>query len=189
MSDVAGYLSPAGVDPIDDAELDDFLGDVIAAITGLDRNELVRPRWQEDPPALPSRAVTWCGVGVMSSRSDVNAYTETAQDGLTTEFTRHASLTILASFYGPQAGRMAGLLQDGLQVDQNQAALLGAGFASIETIGPVNTSELIKEKWLPREDVTWIVRREIRRTYPVLSLLSANGELVTTLGTVAFGTS
>lgn len=190
MSDVAGYLSPAAVPaPLDDDALVDFLGDVAAALTGIDRDAAVFPRWQEDMPALPGRGVTWCAIGPASTSQDINADKVTADDGLSTDFVRNETLTILASFYGPSAGQAAGLFQDGLQVDQNQAELMAAGFASIETMGPVSAPELIKEKWLQRQDITWIVRREVRRTYPVLSLLSAAGSLVTELETVAFETS
>lgn len=190
MSDVAGYLAPAALpSPLEDDALVDFLGDVVAAITGLDREEAVRPRWQEEPPALPDRAVTWCAVGVMEVLPDTYAHEETRGDGLSQDLARHEVLTVLASFYGPQAGRVGGLFRDGLQVAQNREELDAAGFGMVETRGPRSVPELIKEKWLSRMDLTWVVRREIRRNYPVLSLLSANGELVTTLGTVAFETS
>jgi hypothetical protein len=190
MSDVAGYLAPASAPtPLEDDALDDFLGDVIAGITGLNRDTLVRPRWQEDPPNIPDRSVTWCGVGVTNHDPDTYAFVGLESDGLSQNLLRHETLTIIASFYGPESGSVAAMFRDGLQVDQNLEALMTAGFGLISAEGPTAAPELIKEKWYQRSDITWLTRREIRRVYPVLSLLSAHGTIVTTLGTVAFDTS
>lgn len=177
-STVAGYLAPNSTPaPLEDDALDDFLGDVIAGITGLDRDNLVRPRWQEDPPNLPARTVTWCAVGVTDHIPDTYAYTALEADGLTTDLIRHETLVINATFYGPQSGAIATLFRDGLQIPQNLEALFGAGFGLIEATGPTQAPELIKEKWLQRNDIIWKTRREIRRVYPVLSLLSAHGTI------------
>lgn len=189
-STVAGYLRPTTPpSPLEDDALEDFLGDVVAAITDLDRANLVRPRWQEDPPNLPERTVTWAAVGVIAFDPDTNAAKMTAADGLSTDLIRHETLTILVSFYGPLSGTLAGEFRDGIQVDQNQSELAAAGFALVETRGPTAAPELIKEKWLSRSDITWIARREVRRNYPVLSLLSAHGTVYTDNDTVQFDTA
>lgn len=188
-SNVAGYLLPAvAPTPLQDDALEDFLGDVITGITGLDRDKSVRPRWQEDPPILPDRSVTWCAVGVSSQGADSYAYSKTADDGVSEDQVRHETLIILASFYGPQSGAISTMFRDGLQVDQNREELDRAGFGLIDATGPTAAPELIKEKWVQRSDILWRTRREIRRTYPILSLLSAHGTIVTERVEVAFDT-
>jgi hypothetical protein len=189
-SNVAGYLQPANTPaPLQDNALEDFLGDVVTGITGLDRDELVRPRWQEEPPNIPSRDVTWCGIGVTDQQADTNAAVMTAQDGTSQDLVRHETLTIVASFYGPLSGEFAAMFRDGLQIDQNNEALFTAGFGLISATGPTKAPELIKEKWYQRSDIVWLSRREIRRTYPVLSLLSAHGTIITSIGNVQFDTA
>lgn len=188
-SNVAGYLLPdAAPAPLQDDALEDFLGDVVAGITGLDRDKLIFPRWQEDPPVLPDRSVTWCAIGVSDQGADSYAYVETASDGTSENQVRHETLIILASFYGPQSGAISAMFRDGLQVDQNREELDRAGFGIIDASGPTKAPEKIKEKWLQRSDITWRTRREIRRFYPVLSLLSAHGTIVTERVEVAFDT-
>lgn len=190
MSDVAGYLlSAADPHPLEDDELDDFLGDVVAGITGLDRDNLVRPRWQEDPPALPARDVTWCSVGVTNHDPDAYASEDLDADGTSVDLVRHETLTVVVSFYGPLSAKIGTAFRDGLMVDQNREQLESAGFGLIDTSGPTKAPELIKEKWLSRNDITWMTRREIRRVYPVLSLLSAHGTIDTDHLHVAFDTT
>lgn len=189
-STAPGYLLPANTPtPLQDDALDDFLGDVVSGITGLDRDTLVRPRWQEDPPNLPDRTVTWCGIGVMNFDPDTQGYVGLEPDGLSQDLIRHETLTIQASFYGPLSGTMAGQFRDGLLIPQNSEQLMAAGFGLISTSGPTSAPELIKEKWLSRSDITWMTRREIRRTYPILNLLSAHGTIYTDHQTYPFDTA
>lgn len=177
-SAVAGYLDPADAPaPLADDALDDFLHDVVAAISGLP-GELVRPRWQENPPNMPDRGITWCGVAVTDQKADVFAVEQPADDGLSINLIRHESLTVIGTFYGPKAGAVAGRLRDGLAVSQNREALLQAGMGLVEVGGPFGAGELIKEKWIARADLMIMMRREIRRFYPVVSLLSAHGALI-----------
>ena len=189
-SNVAGYLSPSTTPaPLEDDALDDFLGDVVAGITLLDRDNLVRPRWQDDPPIIPDRTVTWCAIAVTNHEPDAYAWTGLATDGLSQDIIRHETLTIMATFYGPLSASTACLFRDGLMIEQNREALMTAGFGLITTMGPTNAPELIKEKWYNRSDITWKTRREIRRTYPILSLLSAHGTIYTDRETVVFDTA
>jgi hypothetical protein len=186
-SNVAGYLLPANTPaPLEDDALDDFLGDVVAGITGLDRDTLVRPRWQPDPPNMPDRSVTWAAVGVVDHDPDTYAYTGLLADGTSQDLIRHETLTIVVTFYGPNSGTVGTQFRDGLMVDQNREALMTAGFGLIDTSGPTKAPELIKEQWYQRSDITWMTRREIRRNYPILSLLSAHGTIYTDHLTVPF---
>lgn len=172
-SAVAGYLTPVPPPPDYDTAFDDFFHDVIAGVTGLD-NKLVRPRWQADPPTMPKRDVTWVGFGVSGdTRSDVNAY-----ESIGTVI-RHEEVTVLCSFYGPQANGYAALLRDGLALGQNRFALDQNNVGLIEAIGPRTFAELVKEVWIRRADLAIRLRREIRREYAILSVLWAHGAVVT----------
>jgi len=177
-SATGGYLDPA-TNPLDDDALVDFLQAVVAAISGLP-GALVRPRFQEEPPNLPKRGTTWAGVGLGDQESDIMGHVEhdptIGTDGGDVLRT-HETLQILCSFYGPQARARAHQLADGLKVAQNREVLTLAGMG-LQSVGRmIQTSELIKERWLARTDVTVTIRREIRREYPVLSLLSASGTI------------
>jgi hypothetical protein len=66
-SRTAGYLGPRDTpQQLVDGAWDDFLHDVIAGTTGLDPT-LVRPRWQSEPPNIPTD--TDCGLWRRARRS------------------------------------------------------------------------------------------------------------------------
>lgn len=182
-SAVAGYLQPS-IEPIDDDALDDFLHGVMVGISGLSP-EFVRPRFQLNPPAMPSREVDWVGFGVHEREVEKGFAYQEMTDGATASI-RHERLTLIASFYGPQASLYASRFRDGLQIAQNVAELSGAGMGLVETIGPRKASELIKQEWRQRQDLTIYMNRELDRVYPVLSLLSAVGGLVNDIGAFQF---
>jgi hypothetical protein len=186
-SSTGGYLLPAATPaPIEDDALDDFLGDVVGAITGLDRDNYVRPRWQLDPPNLPARNVNWVGVGVINRKADtyaVERWDPDAANGAGAQtLVRHESLEVLCSFYGAACQKNGANLRDGLAVAQNREALFLAGMALTETSDLTKAPEMIKSAWYQRADLTVYFRREIRREYPVLTLLSARGTIITDVG-------
>ena len=172
-SAVAGYLTPTPPPPDYDEAFDDFFHDVIAGVTGLD-GKLVRPRWQPDPPTIPKRDLTWVGFGVSGETvPDTFAYESVGT------VIRHEVVTILCSFYGPQASGYATLLRDGLALGQNRFALDVENVGLIEAIGPRSFAELVKEVWIRRADLAIRVRREIRREYAILSVVRAHGSVKT----------
>ena len=179
-SSTGGYLIPAVAPaPLEDDALDDFFHDVLAGISGLD-GSLVRPLWQEEPPNIPDRSVTWLAFGVSESRSDTYGVEEHDPAGDGVDVTRrHEVLTWRVSVYGPGAGAMASLIRDGFGVAQNREPLTLAGMGFVAVEGPMKTAELIKQKWLQRQDLRVIIRREIVRQYPVRNLLSAEGVILT----------
>lgn len=189
-SSTGGYLTPDGViaPPLEDDALDDFLGDVVAGITGLDRDTAVRPRWQQEPPNLPARTINWVAVGVARRTADTNAvelHDPTAASGAGADtIIRHEDLELICSFYGPRCQAIGSALRDGLAVAQNREALLAAGMALVSVSDLTKAPEMIKSAWYNRADLTVVVRREVRREYSVLSLLSAVGELITDVETI-----
>lgn len=193
-SSTGGYLLPNGAiaPPLEDGALDDFLHDLVAGITGL-AADLVRPRWQEEPPNLPPRSTDWVAFGVVSRTSDPNA--AVTHDGAAAEgegadiVIRHEQLDLLASFYGPNCQAYGARLRDGLAVGQNREALLLAGMG-LSSVGDLTRApELIKGKWLSRADLPVQIRREIRREYPILNLTRASGDVASQRGSSAFNTN
>lgn len=175
-SSVAGYLGPSGAQ-LDDTALEDFLHDVVAGITGLD-GTLVRPRWQEEPPNWPPFRTNWVSIGVASTTPDTFAYENHLPDGEgSDDMRRHEVFDLACSFYGPDADAMADTLRDGFQVAQNRTALFMAGMGLV-SCGPSTAAPvLLKERWLNRTDMVVTIKREIRRTYPVLNILSVDGSV------------
>lgn len=182
-SATGGYLIAADDPaPLEDEALDDFLQAVVVGISGL-AGTVVFPRWQTDVPNLPDAGTDWAAVGVTEQDPDTYAVTshdpEGADDDGVDQLIRHETIVVKTSFYGPNAGKYMSLFRDGLQVEQNRAALTAAGFGLKQTSKPIRAPELVKGKWLNRIDLDLIVRRMILREYPVLSLLSANGTIYT----------
>lgn len=172
-STAVGFLASSAANTYDD-ELEDQLQETIVGITGI-AGSLVRPRWQPEPSQLPSFTSDWVAFGITSYQRDTFAYTNQASSSTTVE--RDEVLTVMHSFYGPNCDSMCSRFSDGLQVPQNRDALMAVGIAVVEVRDPNHLPALLKEKWVRRTDVQIIYRRRTSRTYPVLSLLSAQGSV------------
>lgn len=158
---------------LDDEALIDFLQETVAGVSGLP-GQLVRPRWQAEPPNLPDFGTDWAAIGITDREADTYPVIEHDPTGQGADrLIRHERLDLLCSFYGPHAGSLAALLRDGLFIAQNREALLLVGMALVEVSGSTRAPALVKERYTDRTDITVTLRREIRRTYPVLNLLSA----------------
>lgn len=182
-SSTGGYLVPASTGPLEDDALIDFLQTVVVGITGI-AGRYVRPRWQEEPPNLPPRNVSWAAIGVTDQIANAYPYVEHESGAQGTDTAvQNETFKLDCSFYGPLAETNAGLLRDGLAIAQNREQLFLAGMALVAvpaTMTQVPT--LLKERWLRRVDMPVMFAREIRRTYPVLNLLSAVGTIRTDTG-------
>jgi hypothetical protein len=177
-----GYLAPKGSpdpSPLENDAWIDFLQTLVAGVTGLD-GTLVRPRWQRQPPNQPpSLDTTWAAIGITSTEADwmpalIHVDTGDGYDA----FQRMEMATLLCSFYGPQCAEYASLLRDGLSIEQNIVALRQNAVGVVEVQDFVRAPELFRNQFRDRMDVSVIFRREIRRNYPVLTLLSAHGTLI-----------
>jgi hypothetical protein len=174
-SSIAGYILPTTTTPVFDEAFEDFLHDVFAGVTGID-GKLVRPRFQPEPPNFPAFGTDWLAFGVTGEVPDTFGYEEHRPDGEGYDLTqRHEIVNVLLSFYGPNASANRSFLTDGLQIEQNRAALMAASVGVVACGGPMRAPVLQKERWLNRVDMTVTLRREIRRTYPILSFVSAGG--------------
>jgi hypothetical protein len=182
-SSTGGYLVPSSAPPLEDIALDAFLQGAVVGMTGLP-NTLVRPRWQSTPPKEPEATTDWCAIGIISDTPEFSAYTthfrgepsnrnDPAGQGYNLQI-RHSVLEVMATFYGPNSRGNANEFRAGIEVEQNRESffLNNMNFVSSDC-KMTNVSELINEKWFRRIDLTFCVRREIDRTYPVLNILSA----------------
>lgn len=171
---------PHGMPVLEGQDLEDYIQQWVAGISGLD-GTMVRPRWQPEPPNIPDWGVNWASVGIMKHRP-VGVYPAVIHhpdgDGWS-ELQRHEELDVLVSFYGTHASDYAVNFHNGCQIWQNFAVLRLVGMALVEVTDGTRNPELIKEKWWDRIDKPFVLRRIIRRSYPVLNLLSAEGWIIT----------
>lgn len=185
-SSTGGYLAPAALaPPQEDAQLDAIIQAAITGITGLP-GSLIRPMWQASVPKQPEPSVTWVAMGVTAITPDQGPYIEhqSAGQGADT-YQRHEDLEVFCSFYGPQAQTYAAVLRDGLAIPQNNEALGSQGLAWVEC-GPLRPApELFNQQWIRRYDLTIRLRRQVKRTYTVLNILSAADVLISdSIGTI-----
>jgi hypothetical protein len=171
-SSTGGYLAPTS-GPIEDDALLDLIQGAIVGITGI-TGQLVRPRWQLEPPDAPDVGTNWCAFGIVDRDQDTFGVEQWNPEAGNETVIRHETINILASFYGPGCDGLAMQLRDGLILAQNREALGGQGLEFISCGKPQRAPELIKSQWLSRTDLPLTLRREADRTYAVLGLLSAN---------------
>lgn len=172
-----GYLAPnAAPAVVEDDAFENFLHNVVADIIGI-KGDLVRPRWQPEPGNLPAFATDWIAFGVMSFDPDFTASIEhVGDDNGSDEMQRHETVEVMVSAYGPNASKNLRLLRDGLQVPQNREAMFLVGVGLQETGRMVRAPLIIKERWTNRYDMNVVLRRQVRRVYPVLNLLSLDAD-------------
>lgn len=94
---------------------------------------------------------------------------------------RHADLEIQCAFLGPHALEYADIVRDGFQMQQNLENLRLANMGFVSVGKAMHVPDLINERWVDRFEMTVAMRREIIRTYPVLSFASARGTITADL--------
>lgn len=154
MSFVAATDSSLYDDSLDDAIQAGIVG-ALGALPG----ELVKPRWQPEPPNAQQQATNWASVGVVSSEMSVNSYEEALLDDNTLQIRYLERLYVLVSFYGTNAALYDARLRAGLMVTHNTAAFRAAGLAVVEHGTPTRVPSLLKARWQPRVDSTLILSR------------------------------
>jgi hypothetical protein len=170
-SSTGGYLTPTASSDQEDADLAAILQGAVVGITGL-AGQFVRPRWQGLPPQQPPLATDWAAIGVM--QAEPTDYTYFDGDGY---LDRQERLTVMTSFYGPNAGRYGTLLRDGLYVPQNLEQLYLSGIKLYEAGALVTVPELVGDTWLMRRDLTVVLMRDVERHYDIEAILSAPDQL------------
>jgi hypothetical protein len=169
-SSTGGPLLPLAGDPLEDDALDDFLQGFIVGITGMP-GVAVWPRWQPEPPNIPEWGVDWAAVGVSMREGDTYAVEEHESDGVTI-VTRHETLDITTTFYGPNCQRNAALLRDGLGLAQNREPLFRNGMGLVGVGQLQRGGDLVKNRWMQTSELPWSIRRIINRTYPIRDIVA-----------------
>jgi hypothetical protein len=204
-SATGGYLAPSTTPPPSDTDFARQLSNLIAGVTGI-AGSLVRPRWQPEPPPIPKITENWVAIGATAvdpadrgTASIIHVGRDYVQDRLARgeslpvgsdpasndellydgrdDLTEHEMITILASVYGPASGGYASLLRSGLMIDQNWELAHSRGMVLMEVGTIRHVPEMIDGRWYDRRDVEIKIRRQVDRSYPVLNILSAQGEL------------
>lgn len=189
-SATGGYLLPTPPPaPLEGQALLRFFQQVIVGITGLP-GPSVTPYWQSEPPNAPVAGSAWCAFKITKRPSDEYPYVgfyPNAGLGEGYRMQRHETLEILTTFYdlgstgkensGGQADYNCAILRDGLLIPQNREPLVAAGMGLVKTGDAITVPVIFKERWQYRVDLEWVVRRQIDRTYNVLTIVSATGDI------------
>lgn len=177
-SATGGYLLPTSTVPLPGTlTLDQFIQTVLVGLTNLNGN-LVRPKFQKDQPKWPDNHVNWLSFRVMLERPDTYSYVGMDANGNTTQ-KRNEDVSVQCSFYGPDALAYTGLVRDGLQLQQNLDVLRASNFGFKET-GVINlVPDLINEQWVQKFEMELVFRREVVRSYAILSVTTASGTITT----------
>ena len=179
-SSTGGYLAPSVASPpLEDAELDALIQQMVVGITGLPGN-MVRPRWQPVVPKQPEPGVNWCAIGITAQENDANPVIQhSGADSGSDTYIRHQGIEVLTSFYGPNGKRYAQQLSDGLAIPQNREQLGVNDMAFVEAGAIRSVPEQVNQQWIRRYDLMVWLRRKITRSYAVLNLLSADVQTTT----------
>lgn len=182
-SSTGGFLAPTSSLPAEDNALDSLLQALIVGVCGLPGN-LVRPRWQPTPPVTPEANVDWCALGIVDEDPEFNISLvhSGAGDGSSTSIDNDV-LTILVSFYGPNARGNAKSLRTGLMIPQNRETLGAAGLSLMEIQGKsLFVPAIINQQTLRRVDISMRFRRRTSLTWAILNLLQMQGSIVSDTG-------
>lgn len=177
-SSTGGFLAPSVAPPADDDALDAVLQALVVGIVGLDPN-LVRPRWQEQPPPVPEPSVDWVSIGVIDEQPEPNISQShvSAGDGSTISYDVDI-VTVLASFYGPTVRGLGKRLRTGIMIPQNRETLYNSGLALMEMPGNLTfIPEEINNQTLRRADLQLRFRRRTTIVWPILNIVEVVGTI------------
>jgi hypothetical protein len=176
----AGFLTPIGVSPTTDDDLDNALHSTLAGVLGDIPKSFIRPRWQPEPPNAPQKNTNWVAFGVVRSEFDRNAaqrQLSSPSEGVT-EVSRDELLYVLLSFYGPNAGRYEARFRDGMELTQNRDILRSLNVALVELQDPAIIPDLSKQTWVRKVEATMILRRRTVNLYQVRTLVGLSGSFL-----------
>lgn len=173
-SATGGYLLGTAP-PLSREGIEDLWHDVVVGICAISPT-LVRPAYQETPPAIPGHSTVWaavyCRPGAAVNFPEVRHLPEGEGQDMVVD---HVRWDVTVMFYGPTAEDMAGALRRGLQVEQNRLVLRRSGVSLVAVGAPVTVPELDDRVWRRRADLS--IETVVRTTsrYDVLNLLRSAG--------------
>jgi hypothetical protein len=183
-SATGGYLAPES-SVIDGDALHDVMQAAVVGITGID-GSLVRPRWQPNPPTQPSKNTDWCAFGIeRQTKYDFPVIQhQGAEDGRLGRdvLSRGESLSVLTSFYGPNAYSLAQRWRDGLYISQNLEQLGARDIKLYETGEIISLPALTNSDFVLRVDLEVTFMRTVTVAYPIRNIVSAEVQLQTSSG-------
>lgn len=162
-STVDGYIPPVGLVEYDQ-ELEDVFQGLIVGVTSL-QGDLVRPRWQQDPPPMPAIGENWCAFGVKTIRADDGPYFH--QNAEDMDSVRHEGIELTLSFYGNHGQSIANIFKDGLTIPQNIAQLRQQKIKYIGCSEIVTAPDFLNQQYVHRYDLVASFRRKTMRTYAI----------------------
>lgn len=173
-----GFLGPSPTETLTELNWVNFLQATVAGIIGLPGN-LVRPRWQPNPPPTPDVSVDWAACGITRSTANFEPYMHhyASPDPGHDVLRRQEQVNYLVSCYGPNAGDNIAILRDGIFVDQNRAGWRENAVGLVEAERITHVPELFRQQWRDRYDLEIVINREVRRVYLVRNLLRARGPI------------
>jgi len=171
-----GYLVETSTPPLNDQSILDFMHGVIEGVTCLPP-EFVRPGWQQNPQPIPSIDTDWVSFSISDIRPDNEPHKQINSDGDALEMARNETIDFLCSFYGPNTMTFSSALRDGMYITQNSEQLRLVGMGLVGFSNTLHVPELVNDRYYDRTDMTMTIRREIRRTYPILSFVAAYGQI------------
>ncbi|MDH4163324.1 MAG: hypothetical protein OEW15_11645 [Nitrospirota bacterium] len=142
---------------------------------------LVRPEWQREPAKQPDINTDWLAFGLGQAQADFNSYIaiETAEDLPAPSLQRKELVPVSISVYGPNAYDNIGLIRDGFQLTQNLASLRQANIGFIGDAPAIHVPDFFNERWYDRWRMEIQLSRVVKRVYPLLSFVSAQGTIYT----------
>lgn len=171
-SATGGYLAPTSTPggAQNDQALRRLLQPVITGLLDIP-GDLVRPRWQPNPPDTPEEDVTWAAVGTPTKTPDSSA--AILHSGSQSLVTRDEVLTVLCTFYGPNSETLSEQFSLGMWLSQNREKLTLAGYG-LQDVGPsITVPELVNEKWRYGYNVELTLRRKQAYNYAIEDLTGA----------------
>lgn len=184
-SATGGYLVPSSSQGLPGSlTLEQFIQTVIVGVSAYP-GTLVRPKWQVAPPKQPDIGTDWIAFAYALFNTDQNAWVGMDADE-NTLLKRQEDIEVQISFYGPNAQENISLFHDGFQIQQNLEALMLADMGYRGITPAMRGPDLVNERWIERFEMSLMLTRQVLRTYPILSFVSAGGIIHTVVDGQAY---